>query len=103
MKARIFGTSLKPRLSVFRSNRYTYVQLIDDENSKTLVGVSSNDLKNQNKKLKKIEQAEEIGKLAAQKALEKGIKKVIFSRREYKYHGRIKAVAEGARKGGLQF
>lgn len=100
-RSKIFGTSEKPRLSVFRSNRYIYVQLIDDENRKTLLSASTQELKISDKKLKKIEQAEEIGKLVGQKALEKGIKKAVFNRREYKYHGRIKAVAEGARKAGL--
>ncbi len=101
-RSKIFGTSEKPRLSVFRSNRYIYVQLIDDENRKTLFSASTRELKNQDKKIKKIEQAEEIGKLISQKAADKGIKKAVFNRREYRYHGRVKAVAEGARKAGLQ-
>jgi large subunit ribosomal protein L18 len=111
VRAKIFGTSEKPRLSVFRSNRYTYAQLIDDENSRTLISASTKELdmrsrspkgQNQEKKLKKIEQAEKIGNLIAQKAVKKGIRKAIFNRREYQYHGRVKAVAEGARKAGLQ-
>lgn len=103
MRAKIFGTSKKPRLSVFRSNRYTYVQLIDDENSKTLLSASTRELKEKKlKKLKKMQQAEEVGALIAKKAEEKGIKCAVFNRRGYQYHGRVKAVAEGARKGGLK-
>ena len=101
-RSKIFGTAEKPRLSVFRSNRYIYVQLIDDENRKTLLSTSTQELKNKDKKLKKIEQAEEVGKLIGQKAQERGIKKAVFNRREYQYHGRVKAVAEAARKAGLQ-
>ncbi len=100
MRAKIFGTLEKPRLSVFRSNRYTYVQLIDDENGKTLLSVSTKELNE--KKLKKTQQAEGAGALIAKKAEEKGIKCAVFSRRGYQYHGRVKAVAEGARKGGLK-
>jgi len=105
-RAKIFGTLSKPRLAVFRSNRYTYVQLIDDENGKTLFSVSTQEIKEVNPKSQgvnhKVLLAEELGELIAKKAITKGIKKAIFYRRGYKYHGRIKAVAEGARKGGLQ-
>jgi len=101
-RAKIFGTSTKPRLSVFRSSRYVYVQLIDDENRKTLLSASTQEFKNKEKKLKKTEEAEKLGGLIAKRAIEKGIKKAVFSRRGYKYHGRIKAIAEEARKEGLQ-
>ncbi len=101
-RAKILGTSDRPRLSVFRSNRYSYVQLIDDENGKTLFSASTREFKNKDKKLKKIEQAAELGGLVAKKAIEKGIKCAVFNRRGYKYHGRIKAIAEAARKEGLK-
>jgi large subunit ribosomal protein L18 len=91
-RAKIFGTLERPRLSIFRSNRYTYVQLINDEKGETIASASIN----------KQESAEQLGELIAKKAVGKGIKKAVFDRGWYKYHGRIKAVAEGARKGGLQ-
>lgn len=97
-RARIFGTSKKPRLSVFRSLKHISVQLIDDENNITLVSVTDKGLKGN-----KTEKATEVGKLIAKKAEEKKIKKCIFDKSGYKYHGRIKAVAEGAREGGLEF
>ncbi len=88
-KAKIYGTAERPRFSIFRSNRYTYVQLIDDEKGKTLVSASTRESK-------------QLGELIAKKAIEKGIKKVVFDRGRYKYHGRVKSVVEEARKGGLQ-
>ncbi len=104
-RAKIFGTSDKPRLSVFRSNRYVYAQLIDDSVGKTIVGVSTRELEKSKGKEKnsKVILSGQLGELIAQKALEKGVKKAVFDRGNYKYHGRTKAVAEGARKGGLQF
>ena len=104
VRAKIFGTALKPRLSVFRSNRHTYSQLIDDEKGITLVSVSSKELKNLESKTEnsKINLAGQIGESIAKKAVDKGVKEAIFDRRRYKYHGRVRAVAEGARKGGLQ-
>lgn len=102
-RAKISGTSEKPRLSVFRSNRYDYAQLIDDASGKTLVGVSTRELSKGGKsKAKKSETAAKLGELVAKKAAEKGVNKAVFDRGKYKYHGRIKAVAEAARKGGLQ-
>lgn len=92
-RAKIHGTAERPRLSVFRSNRYTYVQLIDDKIGKTLVSALTKKVKNS---------SEQLGELIAKKAVEKGIGKAVFNRGNYKYHGRVKAVAEGARKGGLQ-
>jgi large subunit ribosomal protein L18 len=92
------------RLVVFRSNKALYAQIIDDKKGETLVAANSLKLKNsKTKKLKKIEQAFKVGKLLAERAVKKGIKKVKFDRRGYKYHGRVKALAEGARKGGLEF
>lgn len=88
------------RLSVFRSNKYIYGQIIDDEKGKTLVAVS--DLSNLGD-LSKNDRAREVGKMLAEKALKKGIKKVYFDRGKFKYHGRVKALAEGAKEGGLEF
>lgn len=95
------GTAERPRLSVFRSNKEIYAQLIDDVNGKTLAAASSmsNELKDE--KGTKTEMATKVGKLAAQKAIEAGIKAVVFDRNGYLYHGRVKAVADGAREGGL--
>jgi len=102
IRAKIKGTEKYPRLSIFRSNKYIYAQLIDDLNGKTLVSVS--DIKiNKKNKLNKTEKAKEIGFSLAKKAINNKIKKIIFDRGGYKYHGRIKAVAEGAREGGLKF
>ena len=99
IRARIFGTKEKPRLSVFKSNKHIFAQLIDDDEGKTLV--SASDLKM--KKNKKANAALEVGKLIAAKAKELKIETVVFDRGGYKYHGSIKAVAEGAREGGLKF
>ncbi|PJE67373.1 50S ribosomal protein L18 [Candidatus Shapirobacteria bacterium CG10_big_fil_rev_8_21_14_0_10_40_9] len=88
------------RLSVFRSNKYIYGQIIDDEKGETLVAVS--DLSNLGD-LSKSDRAREVGKILAEKALKKGIKKVHFDRGKFKYHGRVKALAEGAKEGGLEF
>jgi large subunit ribosomal protein L18 len=101
VRAKIYGTAEKPRLSIFRSNRYTYVQLINDETGKTLIGVSTKDL-NLKGKENKVEQAGQLGELIAKKAAVQGVKKAVFDRGKYKYHGRIKAVVEAARKQGLQ-
>ncbi|MFH0906728.1 MAG: 50S ribosomal protein L18 [bacterium] len=101
IRAKVIGTKDCPRVSVFRSNKYTYVQLIDDVKGNTLLSVSSADIKK--KELKKLQIAKEIGILVAKQAIEKEIKKVVFDRGGYKYHGRIKAVAEGARQEGLEF
>jgi len=102
VRAKIRGTKSKPRLSVYRSSKHIFLQLIDDENGKTLVGMSDNNLKKSGK-LKKSERAYEIGKSLAEAALKKGIKRAVFDRGGYKYHGGVKRVAEGAREGGLQF
>lgn len=101
VRAKVRGTRERPRLSVFRSNQHIYLQLVDDEQGKTLI--SSSDLEVKNKRLSKLAKAEEAGKIIAEKALKKKIKKIVFDRGGYKYHGRVKAVAEGARKGGLVF
>lgn len=100
VRAKISGTKERPRLCVFRSNQHIYAQLIDDESKKVLL--SSNDLKIK-KTEGKIIQALELGKAVAKEAVEKGIKEVVFDRAGYIYHGRVKALAEGAREGGLKF
>ncbi len=102
-RAGIIGSAERPRLSVFRSNKHMYAQLIDDILSKTLVAASTTELKAKGKKEPKVKSAGEVGKLLAEKAKKAGIKSVVFDRRFYKYHGRVKAVAEGAREGGLIF
>lgn len=96
------GTLGKPRLSVYRSNRFIYAQVIDDTKAKTIVGVSEKNLSLKDR-LKKTDKSKELGLLIAKKALDKKIKEVVFDRGSYKYHGRVKAVAEGARQGGLKF
>lgn len=101
VRAKIFGNKERPRLCVFISQKHVYAQLIDDEEGKTLAAASDFEIKE--KKLKKIEMAKEVGKLIAQKAKAKNIEKVVFDRGSKKYHGKIKALAEGAREGGLKF
>ncbi|MFI5241060.1 MAG: 50S ribosomal protein L18 [Microgenomates group bacterium] len=101
VRATVIGTMERPRLNVFRSNSHIYAQLIDDSAGKTLVAFSDFSLKD--KKVKKIEMATLVGEGLAKKALTKKIEKVVFDRGGFRYHGRIKAVADGARKGGLSF
>lgn len=103
IRNKISGTGEKPRLSVFRSNTEIYVQLIDDESGKTLISASSKDKDLKAQKVTKIEKSKLVGAAIALKASELGISKVTFDRSGYLYHGRVKAVAEGAREGGLQF
>jgi len=93
------------RLAVFRSQKYIYAQIIDDEKGFTLVSCQEKDLdkKDRQENLKNVEKAALVGARLAKKALKSGIKKVRFDRRSYKYHGRVKALAEAARKGGLDF
>ncbi len=104
VRATLKGTGSMPRLSLYRSARYLYSQLIDDEKGVTLIGVSEKHLAKANdKKQQKTQRGKELGLLMAKKATEKNIKAVRFDRGSYKYHGRVKAFAEGAREGGLQF
>lgn len=100
VRAKVFGMAKRPRFSVFRSNTHIYGQLIDDTSGKTLASCSSREIK---AKGKKTDLAKETGKLLAKKALEKQLKNVVFDRGGYAYHGRTKALAEGAREGGLEF
>jgi len=104
VRAKISGTKERPRLCVFRSNKHIYCQLIDDSEgqSKTLLSASDFEIKKE-KGWDKKKIAFEVGKLIAQKAKKAGIEKVVFDRGGYKYHGRVKALAEGAREGGLIF
>lgn len=99
---KIFGTKERPRLCVFRSNRHIYAMVIDDSQQKVLFGTSSVGDKNLGKK-RKTDTALEMGVKIGKLAIEKGVKKVAFDRAGYKYHGRVKAIAEGARKAGLEF
>ncbi len=104
IRKKLFGTAERPRISVFRSNKHIYAQIIDDDLGHTLVSASTLEIPQEELKNKtKVEQAELVGKLLADKALKKSIRTVVFDRSGYKYHGRVKALAEGARKGGLIF
>jgi large subunit ribosomal protein L18 len=105
VRKKVKGTSERPRLSVFRSARNMYAQIIDDEKGHTLLGLStlSSEIKESVKHGGNIEAAKVLGRMLAQKALEKNIKTVVFDRGGYKFHGRVKALATAAREGGLQF
>jgi len=97
------GTAERPRMTVYRSNKQIYVQLVDDLSGKTLISASSRVKEEEGTKNNKIEQAEKVGKLIAEKAKSAGIETVVFDRNGYLYHGRVKSLAEAARKGGLKF
>jgi large subunit ribosomal protein L18 len=101
IRKRVKGTAERPRLCVYRSNKSIYCQIIDDVNGHTLTAATSHD--STIGKLTGVAQATAVGKLAAEKALAAGVKSVVFDRSGYLYHGRVKALAEGAREGGLQF
>lgn len=105
IRAKVKGTKNCPRFSVFRSNRHISGQLIDDNKRVTLISASDSEIgkKKSKEPITKVELAYQVGELIAQKALKKEIKKAVFDRGGYKYHGRVKAVAEGARKQGLKF
>ena len=103
VRAKISGTKEVPRLCVFRSNKHIYAQLINDENKKTILSANDLEIKGKKEKKTKTQISLEVGKLLAQKAKEKDIKKVVFDRGGYRYHGRVKSLAEGAREGGLNF
>lgn len=102
VRARIIGSAARPRLNIYRSLNHIYAQLIDDAVGKTLVFASDLELKIK-KGVKKVDKAQEVGTLIAQKAVALKITNVVFDRAGYKYHGRVKAVADSARKGGLIF
>ncbi len=103
VRKRIRGTSEKPRLSVFRSNKAIYAQLINDLEGTTLASASSQLKEVGDQKTTKTEAARQVGKLIAERAKEVGIETVVFDRNGYLYHGRVKSLAEGAREGGLKF
>lgn len=102
IRQKVQGTSERPRLVVFRSNKHIYAQIIDDTKGQTLASASSLELKGGAKTLT-VDVAAEVGRLISKKAKQKGIIKVVFDRRGRKYHGRIKALADGARQGNLKF
>ncbi|MCD6551070.1 50S ribosomal protein L18 [Thermotoga sp.] len=105
VRKKVFGTPERPRLCVFRSNKHIYAQIIDDTTGHTLVFASTLDpeLRENLQKTWNVEAARKVGLLIGKRALEKGIKKVVFDRGGYKYHGRVKALADGAREAGLEF
>ena len=103
-RIKVRGTTLRPRLSVFKSNKYMSAQIIDDEKGVTLVSVNEKSLGKLGELGKDgIGKATEVGKMLADKAVKSKIKKVVFDKGGYSYHGKIKAIAEGAREGGLEF
>jgi len=103
LRKRVNGTSERPRLAVFRSTRHIYVQVIDDLEKKTLVSAADIEEALREVKAPKKELAKQVGAAVAKKCLEKGIDKVVFDRAGYKYHGRVSALADGAREAGLKF
>ena len=105
IRKKIFGTVERPRLSVFRSSKHIYAQIIDDTRGHTLVAASSLEqiVKEQPKFDDKISKANYVGKLLGERAVAKGVGKVVFDRNGFLYHGRVKAVSEGAREAGLEF
>ncbi len=105
VRINVQGTSQRPRLSVFRSLSEIYAQIIDDQAGKTIASASSIDheLRGKVKGMKKAEQAKLVGKMLAERAKSKGVKAIVFDRGGFKYSGRVKALADGAREGGLEF
>lgn len=100
VRAKISGSQEKPRLNVFRSHKKIYLQLIDDTAGKTICQANSREIK---KKLDNLALAKETGKLLAERAKKKGINEIVFDRAGYRYHGKVKMAADGAREGGLKF
>jgi large subunit ribosomal protein L18 len=105
LRKRVTGTSERPRLNVFRSNAHIYAQVIDDVDGRTLVAASTNEKAwaEDSSAKSKTEQAALVGRLVAERALEAGVTKVVFDRGGFKYHGRVKALADAAREAGLNF
>jgi large subunit ribosomal protein L18 len=101
IRGSIFGTAAKPRLTVFRSNKYMYAQLVDDAKGVTVASVAK-EAGELHKGKNKVEAASEVGALLAKKALKSKIEEAVFDRNGYKFHGRVRSVCEGARKGGLK-
>ncbi|TSC75771.1 MAG: large subunit ribosomal protein L18 [Parcubacteria group bacterium Gr01-1014_30] len=102
IRAKIFGTKEVPRLCIFRSSKHIYAQLIDDMTGRILLSASEKELKSKKRQIK-VAGAKQVGILIAKKALEKKVERAVFDRGGYKYHGRVRALAEGAREGGLKF
>jgi large subunit ribosomal protein L18 len=102
VRRRVRGSATRPRLAVFRSNRYIYAQVIDDDSGRTVAAASSQEAALRDRRLTR-ETATEVGKLIASRAKEAGVGRVIFDRGGYAYHGRVKALADGAREEGLEF
>jgi large subunit ribosomal protein L18 len=103
VRTKVFGTAERPRLNVFRSNKHIYAQVIDDVKAVTLVSASTLDKELNLEATGNVEAAQKVGELVAKRALEKGIKTVVFDRGGYLYHGRVKALADAAREAGLEF
>lgn len=103
IRSKVFGNATCPRLSVYKSNTAIYAQLIDDTSGRTILSVSSSGKSYAKLNGTKTEKAKLVGETIAKKAVEKGIKQVVFDRNGFLYHGRIKALADGAREGGLKF
>jgi large subunit ribosomal protein L18 len=105
IRKRMTGTADRPRLAIFRSQAHIYAQVIDDDKQATLAAASSlePELEASLKGVKKTERAKHIGKLIAQRCMEKGVSQVVFDRNGFIYHGRVSALADGAREGGLKF
>ena len=102
IRKRLSGSGARPRMTVYRSNKQIYVQLVDDVTGKTLVAASSKEKEIAAQKTNKIEQAKLVGKRIAEKAKDKGIENVVFDRNGYLYHGRVKNLADAARESGLK-
>lgn len=103
VRRRVVGTAVRPRLNVFRSSKHIYAQIIDDEQGITIVSASTLDKGTDAQNGGNIDAAKKVGELVAERALEKGLTKVVFDRGGYLYHGRIKALADAAREKGLEF
>ncbi len=105
VRKKVSGTPERPRLSVYRSNKHIYAQIIEDVEGKTFVSAStlSKEIRDEVKGLKKVDAARRVGELIGRLAKEKGIEKVVFDRSGYLYHGRVRALADGARSAGLKF
>ncbi|MBA2873134.1 large subunit ribosomal protein L18 [Anoxybacillus calidus] len=103
VRRKVFGTAERPRLNVFRSNKHIYAQVIDDMKAVTIVSASTLDKELNLESTGNVEAAKKVGELVAKRALEKGIKSVVFDRGGYLYHGRVKALADAAREAGLEF
>jgi len=101
VRSKISGTAKRPRLNIFRSLKHTYAQLIDDKKGVTIASAKDSEIKDA--KGKKSEIAEKVGELIAKRAQDAGIKEIVFDKSSYKFHGRVKSIADGAKKGGLKF